>query len=371
MSMRSVTILLLSLAAVLLFGEESRGQAAHQNNPKTLLWNYVNLTELQKNAKVWHDVKGIDGFIFCCVSDNDMPTAPPRWTSGPESVSSIYRKLPETVRALRAAGIEDNFVHAGTADPEWNWFDPARYEKIVPTFRQLAKIAKESGCVGVAIDTEPYSCDKLLWNPDGYPAEKLPELKKRIRTMGADIIEAILSEFPEAQILVVIEGSYIAVQNSPAYKLFDLWIDFFGGMISRQPANGITVVSECGYAMKDPLEIARLCGNVEGTLKQAFLGQDKDLEYVRFKCSVAMGVGVLDQPEKTSLLTPAEFSTQWKTMRSLSSKYVFIFGAESGFWQLTQDTVGALPSFKKPLAANADEYFKTIRESRVTDPPRP
>lgn len=358
-------VLLLSLAAALLCCDRSWGQAAQQNHPKTLIWNYVNLTELQKNAKVWHDVKGIDGFIFCCVSDNDMPPAPPRWTAGPETVSWIYKRLPETVQSLRAAGIEDNFVHAGIADADWNWFDATRHAKIVPTFRQLARIAKASGCVGVAIDTEPYGCEKVLWNPNGYPAEKLPELKQRIRTVGAEVIEAIVSEFPEAQILVVIEGSYIAVQNSPGYKLCDLWIDFYGGMVSRQPANGITVVSECGYAMKDPLEIARLCGNVEGTLKQAFLGQDKDLEYVRYKCSVAMGAGVLDQPDKTNKLTPAEFSLQWKTMRSLSPKYVFIFGAESGFWQLTEDAADALPSFKKPLAANADEYFRTIRESRI------
>ena len=114
--------------------------AAAEKAVETLIWTYTDFAELRANAKTWHDVRGVDGFIFCMVNGVGVP----RWTTGAEGIESVYDELPETVEALRQAGITANFVHAGIDDSKWDWFDEVKISKIVPTFGALAKVAKPS-----------------------------------------------------------------------------------------------------------------------------------------------------------------------------------------------------------------------------------
>jgi len=338
------------LLPVLAWGDPIASRTS--GGPKTLIWNYTDLEELRVNAKVWYDVKGIDGFIFCYVNGG----GPPRWYSGPDKVAEIYRDLPRTVAALRAAGVDANFVHAGVDYPDWNWFDDALMAKIVPTFRALARIAKTSGCRGVAIDTEPYGdCRDKLWDPRGYPAHKHIELVQRIRSIGADVARVILEEFPEAEILVLPEGAYISACNTPGVQWYDLWMEFFNGLASRRPPNGIVVLCECGYHWTDPISITTLYGMVQGLM----LGESDDLVYFRTKCSVALGAAV-----DFVTTSPQEFAQQWRTMRQLSPRYAWIFGAESNFWQIPDGREADRPSMTKPLPPNADKYFNVLREVR-------
>jgi|GEM_PF-3648079 len=328
--------------------------------PKTLIWCYTDFDELQANAKTWHDTKGIDGFIFCFV--NDYNAGPVRWDSGAEKIASLYKKLPETVSALRKAGIDSNFVHANMDDPTFDWFDQSRIDKMISTFKALGKMAKMSGCRGVAIDTEPYS--PKVWDPSGYPAEKQSELSKRIHEVGAAVMDAILSEYPDAEIIILPEGSYVDLKNAPGgYNIYHYWIQFIRGLVSSKPKQGITVLTECGYFWKDPIQITMMHSEFNASM---VLGLE-DSMYWLSKCSIGHGATVMGggKEGKQSWQTPKEFAVQWKMMSELSTRYRFVFSYESGFicYPEAVKKLG-IKSFATPLPKNADAYFKILRDSR-------
>ncbi len=275
-------------------------------------------------------------------------------------VAEIYKDLPQTVAALCAAGADANFVHAGVDLPEWDWFDDDLMANIVPTFRALARIAKASGCRGVALDTEPYNCADKLWDPRDYPAHKRIELEQRIRNMGADVAQVILEEFPEAEILVLGDGAYITAYSSPEVPWFGLWMDFFNGLSSRRPPRGIVVLCESTYTITDVTWLTCFYGLEYGLT----MAMSDDPQWFRANCSLAFGANV------DFVRTSAEvFARQWQTMRHLSPRYAWIFGHESNFWQLPDGTPiesgsGHTTSMTKPLPPTADEFFKVLREAR-------
>ena len=323
---------------------------------KTLIWTYTDFAELRANARLWHENKGIDGFIFCFV--NKPGGGPPRLDSGPDRVKEIYSELPETVAALKAAGIDSNFVHANLDDTTWSWLDGPRVAKLAPTFGALAATAKASGCRGVAIDTEAYA--PTLWDPDKYPAERRAEIENRIHDTGAAVIDAILAEFPEAEILILPEGAYIDLMNAPGgYHIYGWWMEFFNGIASRKPSQGLTVLAECAYDVKDPLDIALLHGRLSAAMT---LGSEDPVYWLN-KCGVAHGAALILKDGTKVSRTPKEFAQQWETMGRFSTRYRWIFAGESGFTCYPAGVQGfRIQSFATPLSQDADRYFAVLRK---------
>ena len=332
--------------------------------PKTLIWTYTDFDELRANARTWHDIKGIDGFIFCFV--NRVNAGPVRWDSGPEKIADLYKELPQTVKALKSADITANFVHANMDDPTFDWFDQPRTEKMIATFRALAKTARETGCIGVAIDTEAYS--PKVWDPTAYPVDKRSELNLRIRQIGSAVMDAILTEFPEAEIIILPEGAYIDLKNAPGgLFIYRNWIQFINGLTASQPKQGITVLTECGYFWKDPTQIAIMHGELNAAMT---LGMATFPSYWMGKCGIGHGAAVLGggKDGKGSWQTPKEFAQQWQMMSRLSPKYRFVFAYESGFayYPAGVDKL-KIKAFGTPLPKDADRYFKVLRDSRNPD----
>ena len=349
------------LAAVMLFLTLLPTPAgARERKCETVMWGYVDFQELRENAKVWHDIKGMDGFIFCHVNGKGAP----RWYAGPEMVAGIYEELPETVAALRKAGIEANFVHAGVDNKDWHWFNDDLLKKVVPTFCQLAKMAKETKCRGVALDCEAYSCEGTFWNPRGYKEEQLPEVKRRIRQMGADIAGVILEEFPDAEIMLLPEGAYVAAIGTPDHPQYDLWVEFYRGLESKKPPGGIHIFCSGSYLSTDPLWLHQLHGRVWGNM----LGVADDLIYFKRHCTVNLTAWLqLDQqgPQYLARLddpkTLEAVERQFRTMRKLSPHgYAFIFAHVAGLYNIPPDRKGP-EQMHGSLAPNADEYFNILR----------
>lgn len=343
-------------------GRAAADGAAPIGPPETLIWTYTDLEELRANARTWHEVKGIDGFIFCMINGVGVP----RWTSGAETIQSIHGALPRTVEALRARGITANFVHAGIDDAGWDWHDESRTSRIVPTFRALGGIARASGCRGVAIDTEPYSCGRKLWDPTAYPPDRRDGLRERVRRTGAEIMAAILAAFPEAEILVLPEGGYIAMRNSPGgHLVYEMWMDFFNGLIGPRPPGGITVLCECAYNTTTPTEIAFLDGATRGYVQAKC---DDPLYWIE-KCSLGFGALLSLKAADPTDRSVADFARQWGTMSRLSRRYRWVFAGESGFCHIAgydrERDPNTVVSFAEPLADNADAYFKIIRDARA------
>lgn len=353
--MRRISILVFSILIFALCCTSFAQQPAEKPVPETLIWTYTDFDELRANARAWHDLKGIDGFIFCFV--NRKGCGPSRIDSGPEKIEQIYQGLPQTVDALTKVGIRANFVHAGLDDPSWSWLDEAHVAKLIPTFKALGKVAKESGCRGVAIDTEAYS--PTLWNPTAYPKERRAEIEKRIYDTGSAVMDAILSEFPDAEILVLPEGAYSYLMGTPRGDYtYIWWMKFYNGLASKKPSKGITIMTESAYHQKDPLKIAVM----HGRLQAAMMLLSEDPRFWLTKCSIAHGADLCLKDAVKQTRTPAEFAKQWQAMGELSTRYRWIFAGESGFACYPPGVPAAnVNAFAEPLCKNADAYFEIIR----------
>ena len=66
-------------------------------------------------------------------------------------------------------------------------------------------------------------------------------MKRRIRRTGADVAGVILEEFPEAEIVVLPEGAYVAAIGTPDHPYYDLWVEFYRGLEGRKPPKGIHI----------------------------------------------------------------------------------------------------------------------------------
>ncbi|HEY3297265.1 MAG TPA: hypothetical protein VGK34_01315 [Armatimonadota bacterium] len=357
--MRHISILVLMTLLTVVCSTSLAQQNGVRPAPETLVWTYADFDELRSNARAWHEQKGIDGFIFCFV--NRKECGPPRIDSGPDKIRQIYEGLPETVEALKKAGIRANFVHAGLDDPSWNWLDETHVAKLAPTFKTLGRVARESGCRGVAIDTEAYS--STLWDPTKYPDVRRAEIEKRIYDTGAAVMDGMLSEFPDAEILVLPEGAYFNAMGTPrGNNTYVLWMKFFNGMASRKPAKGITIMTESAYHQKDPLKIAVM----HGRLQAAMMLLSEDPHFWLTKCSIAHGADLCLKEKVNQTRSPEEFAKQWQAMGELSSRYRWIFAGESGL-TFCPSAVPALGigAFGEPLCKNADAYFNILRSSRA------
>ena len=83
-----------------------------------------------------------------------------------------------------------------------DYFHKKQWQKILAQISHIAKFAKQTGFTGIALDTESYN--KLIWNSAKRPLNKysLKKLKKIIYKRGQEIMQAIIKEFPNAEIFV-------------------------------------------------------------------------------------------------------------------------------------------------------------------------
>ncbi|MFA4044226.1 MAG: hypothetical protein HZRFUVUK_001012 [Candidatus Fervidibacterota bacterium] len=132
------------------------------------------------------------------------------WKSYP---ANVFRKAPfdadefaEDIANLKATEFHrftENFILMwGTREKGWDWFNDDDWRSAEHNARLLARVARESGCVGICFDPEPYG-----ENPWHYPslpnapAKPFEAYWGRVRECGARFMKAMQDEFPNIKLL--------------------------------------------------------------------------------------------------------------------------------------------------------------------------
>ncbi len=110
--------------------------------------------------------------------------------------------------------VNHNFVEIMIDDPG-DVFDDRAWRITVENWRRMAAAARDAGFVGIFFDNEEYK-ETWLDYPEDYPGTKrtLEEYRAQTQLRGRQIMEAIVSEFPEI-VLVVYHGPYISEPKTP------------------------------------------------------------------------------------------------------------------------------------------------------------
>jgi hypothetical protein len=100
-------------------------------------------------------------------------------------------------------------------------FDDNAWAVTVQNWRNLARAARDAGLTGIFLDNEAY---RTQWTdyPEDYnsPPHSLAEYQAQTHRRGREIMEAMVSEFPEIELLVF-HGPYLSEPKTPLHVRMD------------------------------------------------------------------------------------------------------------------------------------------------------
>ena len=300
-------------------GGNTSALAQTLNNPcpKLLMFDGLDISKYQDEtqARYWGQEIGIQGFFI----NNVMPG----WetSKGDDEKSAGYQAMKQFQELYSKYGVTDNFIKVASNKPH-DWRDPVAQDRVVSNFRQAAHLARFAGLKGLALDLEPQA--KGLWEID----PTFPEKSKSVRILGRRIGAAILSEFPDAVVIVLPE---ILMFTCPPYKegtcqVYALSQQFWDGLIEAH-FHQLIIATENSYDSGSPALIAT---GVRSKYRENLVGNGINADTV----PIALGIWPLGKSytDKSARSTPEVFRKRLQEAFHENSPYVWIYGHGSA-WQ--------------------------------------
>lgn len=111
-----------------------------------------------------------------------------------------FKKDIENLKNTKFKKFTDNFIGLTVSPGNVDWFDDAAWETVCHNHKVVAKIAKETGMVGMKFDIEEYH-KNTMWQFDPAKGKTLAETHAKIRQRGQEFGRALFSEFPDMEML--------------------------------------------------------------------------------------------------------------------------------------------------------------------------
>ncbi|MDR4499802.1 MAG: hypothetical protein MRK02_18070 [Candidatus Scalindua sp.] len=275
----------------------------------------------------WHEEAGMNGFILSYVAD---------WWSPRKIIFENYKVLTEINKKGIHYGLDSNFIKVALGYRELpNWTDDLVWEDILDNFRDIAELIKTTGTKGIAIDTEPYKIPLFDSKAKRFKNINKELLKTAIYKRGRQIMQSITEVFPEIEVIILPEGAfYWFNQNQgqhPSY--YELWIDFFNGMVSVKNKKGIILASERTYSVLNK----NYLNTIYDLINKTMLEHIEDPVFWKMNCSIAIGMwplGGKTYSDKSARYSSVDFKRQFIHAKALCTKYVWIYGNGADWWQM-------------------------------------
>ncbi|MGD0090525.1 MAG: hypothetical protein ABSE73_11450 [Planctomycetota bacterium] len=268
------------------------------------------------------------------------------------------------LKSCKFARFTDNFVRLNATPGDVAWEDDEGWEALAEKAAILAWLMREAGCKGPAIDFEPYGHPLFKFDP--ALKHTFAETAAVARKRGAQFVQAIAAEFPNAVILTLFANSVnlqAGRHDNPDDVLvsehYGLLPAFVNGMLDKLPPLMVLVDGcENGYYMDSVAEYLRAAAEMRqwtGAALQLVAPENR----ARYRAQVQAGFGFyLDMflneegnryyrgPRNGSRLTRMRENLTFA--RQAADEYVWVYGEQCRWWPL-DDTAG----FEKRLAKSA------------------
>lgn len=373
--------------------------------PRTLLFSPINVNYLRDTAEWWAET-GFRGFLFDAVM-HSWPTDV--WAVDGDTATrgegdALLGEVRACNDACRRHGIDSNFVKVAFYEELPDWFDDSAWMTIAANFRQGARFARMSGCVGLAVDTE-YIAKQYAPDWEGYAElseQRRTALKDQVRRRLRTVTASMLEEYPDMVLLTLPEGMLY---------YGELYTGIFLGMLqacaeARAPG-GLHVMTEGTYHMTALETLEDYPERIDSFVRDE---APKPLaDYWRRTCSVAMGVWPLgyyraindadgtfkgwsgkealfgdkiigSYGDKSEWYSPEEFARQVTGVNTFCPRYNWVYGHGCVFWQCTEDQLAkyrpcahkARSNVTLPTVPNLGDYIRAIAKPMlaVRDKPK-
>lgn len=327
--------------------------------PRTLCFGPMNVNYLRDTASQWAD-RGFRGFMLEEIMrswEDDV------WAKdgNPDTRGEDDALLAE-VRAANVAcksvGIDSNVLKVALYKELPDWSDDAAWSQITTNFREGARFARQSGCIGIAIDGEYV---KRQYEPDwsGYRGRPVGQLKAQVRARWQQVVGAMLDADPDLVLLVLPEGvrTYGELYN-------EVLTGMASAMSERNAPGGMHLFLEGTYHLTEPFRVANYAMTTNETVKEILPKAVRD--YWSRRCTVAPGAWPLgyyraiknakgdfvgwsgkqnvfgDQvvgsyADKSEWYPPQTFAEQMAALNTFSPRYNWIYSHGAVFWQWTEE----------------------------------
>ena len=264
--------------------------------------------------------------------------------------SDAKRMLPVLTSA---PGLGESVLRMGlTMKKRIDWNDDVRWQRLCENVAVVARLAKEGGIKGFAIDEEDYCKTEQFQRINGDAP--YPVLKEKVRARGREFFAAIFKEFPDARINSSwlystilrwprwIKPSRGDDQRAALESLGELWPYFMNGFIDVMPPEAMLAEGneERGYhgiALNRDFEVAAwetsrgILPQIAPENRRKFLGQLS----VSFGCYIDMYVNA--STVKDYYHPPlcgsrsVRFYSNISRMLAVADDFIWIYG-EKGQW---------------------------------------
>lgn len=271
-----------------------------------------------------------------------------------------YMSALAPLKDLPAANLKTNYALVFNNKPA-DVFDD--WSGAIANWKNLAKAVKDTGMTGIVFDNEEYF-DR--W--DNYPEQSkytnksLKEYQDQTRLRGKQVMEAIISEYPNIHI-VVLHGPYISEPKTPdplynwVHASNELKGPFFAGMMEgKGTATKLTDGGEM-YGLRGASEFAAAYewqrnGIASDQTNSAFI--PPSLRPI-WKRDIDVSYGVYNQkdPGNQRPMTPSIFKTTLIDALRQADSIVWIYTDSSSFVNLGSPQMG-------------DDWMNAAREAKNT-----
>jgi len=250
--------------------------------PRTLLFSPLAIEDLRRDAAVWAQ-RGFGGFLLDRIMSDWSSNV---WEADGEAATvgeadATFRALEACNEACAPYGIR-NFIKVAFYSELPLWTDDEGWARAAENFRQCAIMARDTGCAGIALDTEYVSKQyNPRWEGYTYQGYTEEELRRAAGQRGRQIVEVMLSEYSEFEFLLLPEGPF---WYGPLHD--DLFRGLLGAMVEADAPGGLHLLAENSYSMRDYEALVELGDSLGRMVKW---GQPEAvLRYWERRCSVAL-----------------------------------------------------------------------------------
>ena len=250
----------------------------------------------------------------------------------PEAFEAARRDLWRTPRGR----FRHDFLHLNVTPGDVDWFES--FSPILSNARLAARLAREGGCAGILLDTEPYQAPLFDYNQRCRAAGRdWNTCAAQARQRGRELMHAFEQGFPGLTLFVTLgyELPWMELQNgrrSLAECPRGLLAPFLDGLVAGARQARLVDGFEPSYGYRDP----RLFADARRTVLEGLLPIVGDRE--RHRAFVTVGFGIwLDYDWRRQGWHPQDPSRNYFTPEALERSLCAAFQAADEYvWLYTE-----------------------------------
>ncbi|MFW6437458.1 MAG: hypothetical protein ACOCZ7_00475 [Armatimonadota bacterium] len=260
--------------------------------------------------------------------------------------------LIDDLKAAQEASVKpwQRFLLMNANPGDVDFFDDAGWASIVEHWRIAARVAREGGLEGILFDPEPYHepYRQFSWTAQPqYEQHDFAEYHEKARQRGAEVMEAIASEYPDMTLFTYFMNSVnsMAAQRPDPVKAlagggYDLYPGFIDGWLDVIPAT-MTLVDGCEQAYRFNSHMDYLAAYNRIKTDCQWLVSPKNRAKYRAQVQVGFGFYLdpyINPPDSRWYIDPQDMERverlgyNLRNALDVTDEYVWVYGEKASWW---------------------------------------